>query len=207
MTTSVSFETPAVISSNVWLRLPAGTVTLGSGRASTPLLASITTAPPLGAGPSSVTVPIGFTPPIMTDGLNASENSADAGAGAGAGVGAGAGAGAGTGVGSGVGAAGAAGAAGVTVGLTVGAVGLEPLHAAVTPTVTTVRPVHHMRNLCNFTFHVPLNAIPLPNCSCAAGDDGQHTGPLFRPLSSAYAMFVRDSGSQRRCGARNRAVQ
>jgi hypothetical protein len=92
----------------------------------------------------------------MTEGAIEKENRAAAGAGAGAGEGAGAGAGAGSGVGA-AGVTGGTTAAGVTVGLTVGAAGLEPLHAAVNPTATTIRPVHQMRDLCNITFHFPLN--------------------------------------------------
>ena len=54
---------------------PAGTVTL-DGTVATPvlLLDSDTTAPPLGAGPLSVTVPVEELPPVTVDGFKVSES-------------------------------------------------------------------------------------------------------------------------------------
>jgi len=55
---------------------PPGTVTLaGTVAAPVLLLDSDTTAPPLGAGPLSVTVPVDELPPVTLDGLTLSEES------------------------------------------------------------------------------------------------------------------------------------
>ena len=58
---------------------PPGTVTLaGTVAAPVLLLDSDTTAPPLGAGPLSVTVPLDELPPVTLDGLRLSEESVGA---------------------------------------------------------------------------------------------------------------------------------
>jgi len=83
--------------------LPADTLTLAGGRASWLLLASVITAPPSGAGPSSVTLPVTGSPPVWDKGTMTSDSSRDddgAGDGAGAGVGVGAGVGSTAGAGA-----------------------------------------------------------------------------------------------------------
>ena len=63
-----------VLTLNVTLTAPAGTVTLGGTEAAELLLDSVTCAPPAGAGPFSVTVPkASCKPPITVDGFTASE--------------------------------------------------------------------------------------------------------------------------------------
>ena len=60
---------------------PAGTTTLAGVEASAGLeLASVTTAPPVGATADSVTVPIAEVPPTTLERLSVSVDSADAGA-------------------------------------------------------------------------------------------------------------------------------
>ena len=74
--------------------LPSGTVTVGGTLAADGrVLASATTAPPVGAGPESVTVPMDFAPPNTETGLRASAESAGAGGGGGGGGGGGVGGG------------------------------------------------------------------------------------------------------------------
>src|SRR5260370_602297 len=65
MVTEVDAATALVLTVNVALLAPAGTVTLaGTVAAAVLLLVRLTTAPPLGAGPLSVTVPVAGFPPV-----------------------------------------------------------------------------------------------------------------------------------------------
>jgi hypothetical protein len=84
MVTKVDTVTALVVTGKFELMAPAGTVTLG-GTLTTPLLLeSVTCAPPAGAGPLSVTVPVeDCAPPITLVGFSASEDSEMAGGGAG----------------------------------------------------------------------------------------------------------------------------
>jgi hypothetical protein len=69
----VALLTASVVAVNGALVAPAGTVTVGGTVTSDGVpLVSDTTAPPLGAGPASCTVPCAFTPPTTLDGLNES---------------------------------------------------------------------------------------------------------------------------------------
>jgi len=69
-----------VVTRNVALALPPGTVTVAGTVADEGLLLdSDTTAPPLGAGPLSVTVPVEPLPPTTEDGLKDRETSATGG--------------------------------------------------------------------------------------------------------------------------------
>ena len=75
--TDVSLVTATVVTVNVALVLPLDTVTLdGTVATEVLLLDSDTTAPPLGAGPLSVTVPVEGLPPITGDGFKARDTSA-----------------------------------------------------------------------------------------------------------------------------------
>ena len=72
--TGVETTTREVPTVNVALLAPAGTVTLEDTLAAPLLLASVTCAPPEGAGPLSVTVPVeDCTPPITLVGFSVSE--------------------------------------------------------------------------------------------------------------------------------------
>jgi hypothetical protein len=83
--TAVDEATPLVLTVNVTLVAPAATVTLeGTLAAVVLLLESATSAPPAGAGPLSVTVPVEELPPVTLVGLNVIE--ARVGGGGGAGV-------------------------------------------------------------------------------------------------------------------------
>ena len=74
--TVVDVATALVFTGKVAVVAPAGTVTLAETVAATLLLERETTAPPLGAGPFSVTVPVGEeVPPVTLDGLRAIEES------------------------------------------------------------------------------------------------------------------------------------
>ena len=70
--TVVVLDTATVVTLNVALVLPPDTVTLdGTVATEVLLLDSDTTAPPLGAGPFNVTVPVELSPPVTGDGLKA----------------------------------------------------------------------------------------------------------------------------------------
>src|SRR5436309_6763353 len=76
MVTTVEEPTGVVLTVKVALVLPAGTVTLtGTVAAPVLLLDKLTTAPPLGAGALSVTVPVEELPPVTLDGLRLREES------------------------------------------------------------------------------------------------------------------------------------
>jgi hypothetical protein len=82
MVTEVDVATALVLIVKVALLLPAGTVTLDSTLAAPLLLESITCAPPAGAGPLSVTVPVDdCAPPVTLVGLNVSEETVGRGRG------------------------------------------------------------------------------------------------------------------------------
>jgi hypothetical protein len=86
MATVVDEATELVLTANVALVAPAPTVTLeGTLAAVVLLLESITCAPPDGAGPLNVTVPVEEFPPVTLAGFSESEER-EAGAGAGAGA-------------------------------------------------------------------------------------------------------------------------
>jgi hypothetical protein len=72
--TVVDAATALVLTTNVTLVAPAATVTLaGTLAAVVLLLESATCAPPVGAGPLSVTVPVEEFPPVTLVGFNESE--------------------------------------------------------------------------------------------------------------------------------------
>jgi hypothetical protein len=83
--TAVDALTALVLTAKLALVAPAVTVTLpGTLAAAVLLLESATTAPPAGAGPVSVTVPVEFcAPPTTLVGFNVNEESVGAGGGAG----------------------------------------------------------------------------------------------------------------------------
>ena len=71
-----------VFTVKVTLLLPAGTVTLEGTLAAALLLESVTCAPPAGAGPLSVTVPVDdCAPPTTLVGFNVSEETVGRGGG------------------------------------------------------------------------------------------------------------------------------
>lgn len=70
--------TALVVIVNVAVVDPAGTVTLPGSEAEPLLLCNEIAAPPLGATPFNVTVPVTFVPPVTVDGFNATPTS-DAG--------------------------------------------------------------------------------------------------------------------------------
>jgi len=73
--TGVEAATPLVVIVNVALVLPAGTVTLGGTWAAVVLLlCSVTFAPPVGAAPFKVTVPVALLPPATELGLRLIED-------------------------------------------------------------------------------------------------------------------------------------
>ena len=86
MVTAADAVTALVLAVNVALAAPAATVTLaGTLAAAVLLLESVTSAPPDGAGPLNVTVPVeDCVPPITLVGLSVSDESVTAGGGAGA---------------------------------------------------------------------------------------------------------------------------
>src|SRR6266705_3596221 len=74
MVTGVDAATALVLIVKVALLLPAGTITLEDTLAAPLLLESITCAPPAGAGPLSVTVPVDdCAPPVTLVGFKVSE--------------------------------------------------------------------------------------------------------------------------------------
>ena len=74
MVAEVDMKTIDVFTVKVALVLPAGTVTLEGTLAAPLLLESVTCAPPAGAAPLSVTVPVeDCTPPTTLVGFNVSE--------------------------------------------------------------------------------------------------------------------------------------
>ena len=84
MVTVVDAVTALVFTGNVALVAPAGTATLEATLAAPLLLESATCAPPAGAGPLSVTVPVeDCAPPITLVGFSVSEERVGAGGSAG----------------------------------------------------------------------------------------------------------------------------
>ena len=82
MVTEVDVATALVLIVKVALLLPAETVTLDGTLAAPLLLESFTCAPPAGAGPLSVTVPVDdCAPPVTLVGLNVSEETVGRGGG------------------------------------------------------------------------------------------------------------------------------
>src|SRR5213078_4369937 len=80
MVAEVDMRTIDAFTVKVTLLLPAGTVTLEGTLAAVLLLESVTCAPPAGAGPLSVTVPVEEFPPATLVGFSASEERERAGA-------------------------------------------------------------------------------------------------------------------------------
>jgi hypothetical protein len=75
MVTGVEVATGLVLTVKVALVAPAGMVTLAGTLAAALLLDSAMTAPPLGAGPFRVTLPVGEeVPPVTLAGLKATED-------------------------------------------------------------------------------------------------------------------------------------
>jgi len=82
MVAEVDMKTIDVFTVKVALVLPAGTVTLEGTLAAPLLLESVTCAPPAGAAPLSVTVPVeDCTPPTTLVGFNVSEETVGRGGG------------------------------------------------------------------------------------------------------------------------------
>src|ERR1700757_421553 len=81
MVTCVELLIVLVVTENVALVNPAPTVTLGTATWATAvlLLDRVTTAPPVGAGPLSVTVPVEPLPPTTLVGFNDTELTTTAG--------------------------------------------------------------------------------------------------------------------------------
>jgi hypothetical protein len=79
MVTEVDAVTALVLTVKVVLVAPLGTVTVGGTVATLVLLLDReTSAPPLGAGPPSVTVPVEELPPVTLDGFRVREARAPA---------------------------------------------------------------------------------------------------------------------------------
>jgi len=81
--TALDAATALVLTVNVALVAPATTVTLEGTRAAPLLLESATVAPPAGAAPLSVTVPVEELPPVTLVGFSPSEASVGGGGAAG----------------------------------------------------------------------------------------------------------------------------
>ena len=79
MVTEVDVATALVLTVKVAVVAPARTVTLAGTVAAVLLLDRETSAPPVGAGPLSVTVPVEELPPVTLAGLRLSEESVVAG--------------------------------------------------------------------------------------------------------------------------------
>jgi hypothetical protein len=80
MVTGVDVVTALVLAVNVALLAPAATVTVaGTVAVDVLLLERETTAPPVGAGPLSVTVPVEGDPPVTLVGFSVSEERVRAG--------------------------------------------------------------------------------------------------------------------------------
>jgi hypothetical protein len=75
MVTGVEAVTELVFTENVALVAPAATVTLDGTVAEVLLLKRFTVAPPLGAAPLRVTVPVEEEPPFTLPGLSITEDS------------------------------------------------------------------------------------------------------------------------------------
>ena len=82
--TVVDAATALVLTVNVALVAPAATATLEGTRAAPLLLESATVAPPAGAAPFNVTVPVEELPPVTLVGFSPSEARVGGGGGAGA---------------------------------------------------------------------------------------------------------------------------
>jgi hypothetical protein len=82
MVTGVDVVTALVLTVNVALLAPAPTVTVaGTVAVDVLLLERETTAPPVGAGPLSVTVPVEGDPPVTLVGVSVSEETVGRGCG------------------------------------------------------------------------------------------------------------------------------
>ena len=76
MVTEVTAATELVVTVKVAVVEPADTVTLdGTCAADVLLLLSVTDAPPVGAAPESVTVPVEEVPPVTLEGLSDTDDS------------------------------------------------------------------------------------------------------------------------------------
>ena len=82
MVTVVDEATALVLTTKVALAAPAPTVTLGGTLAAPLLLESATCAPPVGAGPLNVTVPVEEFPPATLVGFSEREERVSGGGGA-----------------------------------------------------------------------------------------------------------------------------
>ena len=79
--------TDVVVTVKLALDEPAGTVTLAGTLVAVEFSLSVTTAPPLGAAPVKVTVPVDELPPVTLDGLTEiADNDGDGGGGGGGGA-------------------------------------------------------------------------------------------------------------------------
>src|SRR5256885_16411454 len=82
MVTGVDVVTALVVTVNVALLAPAATVTLAGTVAVDVLLLRVTAAPPVGAGPLSVTVPVEGDPPVTLSAIGPNPASVAGGGGA-----------------------------------------------------------------------------------------------------------------------------